>query len=206
MGAFYCLNSPFQFVFVSLHFFFFPSLVCLSARLSDFLILTPPPHMLSCQLKYIFSISLLSQTFRTDFSVSPFPPFPSLILLLSTGNSYSITLEFFSFTFICPFQTEVKIWTPPPHLSPIAGKLNCVYWCQTAVAIFYNFIFACHRAPVPETTVICFSNQPTQISFWWMATGAGLCWQAFFIRSSKTSVIKVVANPIRYCLNDVSIM
>lgn len=57
---------------------------------------------------------------------------------------------------------------------------------QMPFFFFYIFIFPCQQAPT-ETTLICFGNRPTQISFWWMVTGAGLCWPVFFISPKKVS-------------------
>ncbi len=140
--------------------------------------------MLSCQLKYIFSISLLSQTFQMDFSASPFPLFPPLILRLPTGMSSSITLLHIYLTI--SERSESKLFSTIFYLGLLG---NHVYYRQTAIAIFYSFIFPCHQAPT-ETTVICFGNRPTQISFWWMATGAQLRWPVVFIWSKKVSAFK----------------
>lgn len=77
----------------------------------------------------------------------------------------------------------------PPFLSRVGGK-SCVTCItvrpQMPFFFFYIFIFPCQQAPT-ETTLICFGNRPTQISFWWMVTGAGLCWPVFFISPKKVS-------------------
>ncbi len=118
--------------FFLFHWYFFLLGKCdpVSQYLPSHLLL---PLTLSCQLKYIFSISLLTQTFQMDISASSFPPFLSLspffspltCLLLSlyfTISDIYAPLSLAVCSFICRSQRGVKVKFPSPFLSRIAGK------------------------------------------------------------------------------------
>lgn len=188
---------------------------------------SPPLPMFTCQLKYIFSISFLSQTFQKGFfSASPFPVFPSLIFLLTRRHAFSHppshlnsdlvyilpTFADKNNLFIWASQKGVKCQIPSSVFFKIYLELlgSSVHYGQTTVAFFffYNFILPCHQAPT-ETTVICFGKRPTKISFRRMATAAGLLLDGISHLVQEGvwhQISKFAFNPIWYRLNNASVV